>query len=86
MAYGLVLVFEDVNEDHYWSVNDKIGVDLRKEVIDVICGHRASGSLKANSSLENLWPQLLNQGRWSSIHPEFLPSLYCAAPRKHPAF
>ena len=27
MAYGLVLVFEDVNEDHYWSVNDKIGVD-----------------------------------------------------------
>jgi len=27
MAYGIVLRFEDVNEGHYWSVNEKLGID-----------------------------------------------------------
>ena len=27
MAYGLVLVFEGVGEDQYWSVNEKLGID-----------------------------------------------------------
>src|SRR4051794_28027333 len=26
MAYGIVLVFEGVNEDDYWTVNDKLGI------------------------------------------------------------
>jgi hypothetical protein len=27
MAYGLVLVFDGVTEEHYWSVNEKLGID-----------------------------------------------------------
>ena len=26
MSYAIVLVFEGVNEDHYWAVNDKLGI------------------------------------------------------------
>ncbi len=26
MAYGLTLVFEGVGEEHYWAVNDKLGL------------------------------------------------------------
>jgi hypothetical protein len=26
MAYGIVLVFEGVNEDDYWAVNDQLGI------------------------------------------------------------
>ena len=26
MAYGLTLVFENVTEDQYWAVNDKLGL------------------------------------------------------------
>jgi hypothetical protein len=26
MAYGITLVFENVNEGHYWAVNDKLGM------------------------------------------------------------
>jgi hypothetical protein len=27
MSYGLVLVFENVTEQDYWAVNDKLGID-----------------------------------------------------------
>ncbi len=26
MSYGLVLVFEGVTEEHYWAVNEKLGI------------------------------------------------------------
>jgi hypothetical protein len=26
MAYGIMLRFEDVNEDQYWAVNDELGI------------------------------------------------------------
>ncbi len=26
MSYGIAIVFESVNEDQYWAVNDKLGI------------------------------------------------------------
>ncbi len=27
MAFGIALIFDDVTEQHYWAVNDKLGIN-----------------------------------------------------------
>jgi hypothetical protein len=49
MAYGLTLVFENVNEDQYWAVNEKLGIgrngkgDYPKGLVSHIGGPTATG-------------------------------------------
>jgi hypothetical protein len=49
MAYGLMLAFENVNEDHYWAVNEKLGIgrdgkgDYPKGLISHLGGPTANG-------------------------------------------
>lgn len=65
MAYGIVLRFEDVTEEHYWAVNDKLGIDRsgNGEYPSGLLTH-AGGPTPDGWVVIELWDSKSNQEAW----------------------